>query len=469
MNRRQCVASLAAPFIPLQAAAKRPNVVLLLADDMGLRDASCQGGAIPTPNIDRLAAQGVRFKNFYSASATCSPSRAAILTGRYPLRFDIRRAFTDDEAHLPVVPSIPSLLKRAGYATGHVGKWHLGGLHLKHIRERATSIPGPHQHGFDHYQTQREEQPMRREMGDARILFRKGGTCLLRNDKEVPENDPYFHKHFEDVNGDESVRLIDEFHRRGGPFFLNVWFLAPHKPYEPAPEPFWTKADAPGISEDRRCFRSMVMHMDHQVGRILRRLEELEIRDNTLVVFTSDNGGAFESDIGPYKGGKTDLHEGGIRVPGILSWPAQIREPGRSTEQVAHHCDLLPTIAAASGVTVAGDAPVDGIDLMPMLEPGSAAIERTLFWQHDLMPRIQRHSAKPKPYATEAVRRGRWKMLLADGKPMALYDLDADPIEENDLLGSKPEVEHALASFARASLTEKRDRRGFRTLRPAGA
>jgi len=360
------------------------------------------------------------------------------------------------------VPSLPRLLKDAGYQTGHVGKWHLGGLHRKHIQDRGNSIPGPHQHGFDHYQCQREEQPMRREMGNNRTLFRKGGTCLIRDEKEVPASDPYFHQHFTDINGEESVRLLGEFHKTGRPFFLNVWFLAPHKPYEPAPEPFWTKADAPGISEDQRCFRSMMLHMDHQIGRILKRLEDLKIRDNTLVLFSSDNGGAYESDIGPYKGGKTDLHEGGIRVPGILSWPAGLRQQrGQVSKQVAHHCDILPTVLAAAGVQAPKE--LDGINLLPLIG-GQQPQDRTIFWQHDLFKNIQRHHPKPRPYATEAVRKGRWKMLLADGKALALYDLLADPLEDHDLLASQTGTAAELTTFARANLTAKRDRRGYATL-----
>lgn len=310
---------------------------------------------------------------------------------------------------------------------------------------------------------------MRGQMGAARTLFRKGGTCLIRDEKPVPETDRYFPMHWEDINGDESVRLIEKFHREGRPFFLNTWFLAPHAPYEPAPEPFWTKADAPGISEDQRCFRSMVMHLDHQVGRIVRKLEELKIRENTLIVFVSDNGGAYEADIGPYKGGKTDLHEGGIRVPGIISWPAGIPQPGRTTDQVAHHCDILPTVAAAVGFRIPSGHKVDGMNLLPLLQPGKAAQNRTLFWQHELFPKIQRHYAKPKPYATEAVRQGRWKMLLADGKPLALYDLETDPLENNDLLGSGKGPDDAIASFARQCLTDRRDRTGFATLKREGA
>jgi N-acetylgalactosamine-6-sulfatase len=252
ITRRDWLKSSAATamFPPGTAKPQRPNVILLLTDDMGWGDPSCYGNRlVQTPNIDRIAAAGTRFENFYAASAVCTPSRAAILTGRYPLRFDIRAVFPDDEAHLPQTVTLPKLLQQAGYGTAHVGKWHLGGLHRKHIADRAHSIPGPLQHGFDHYQCQNEESPPRRGMIANRTLYRRGGTCMFRDDKNVVESDPYYNRHFTDINGDESVRLIGEFHRQGRPFFLNVWWCVPHTPYEPAPEPFWGRAQAPGISE----------------------------------------------------------------------------------------------------------------------------------------------------------------------------------------------------------------------------
>lgn len=444
------------------APAPRPNIILLLADDMGWGDPSCYGNtAVKTPNIDAIAARGVRFENFYAASATCSPSRAAILTGRYPLRFDLRRALADDEVHLPVTTTLPRLLRQAGYATGHVGKWHLGGLHQKHIRDRAHSIPGPHQHGFDHYQCQNEEQPLRRRMGSDRTLFRKGGTCLIRDERNVTPSDPYYRMHFTDINGDEAVRLIEQFHKQGRPFFLNVWWLVPHMPYEPAPEPFWRRSDAPGISEDQRCFRSMVTHMDHKIGRILATLDELGIRDNTMVLFTSDNGGAYEANIGPYKGGKTDLHEGGIRVPGIVSWPARI-PGGKTLKGLGHHCDLLPTFCAAAEAPLPDKHPCDGVNLLDALSKGQEPPERgVVFWQHDLFPRIQRHHPKPEPYAAEVVRRGRWKLMSTDGRPVGLFDLEADPLENVNLLARHARVADELARHARSLLSAPRDRRGF--------
>ena len=438
----------------------RPNFVLLLADDMGYADPACFGGkAVPTPNLDRLAQSGIKLTQFYAGSAVCTPTRASVLTGRYPLRFDVRRHFPDDESHLPAAAvTLPELLQAAGYATGHVGKWHLGGLHQKHIRDRAQSIPGPHQHGFDHYLCQNEEQPLRGRMGRERTLYREGGTCLIRDEKNVAPGDPYYHRHFTDINGDEAVRLVERFAAGGKPFFVNVWWLVPHKPYEPAPEPFWSQTAAEGISDDQHRFRSMVAHMDHKIGRIVAKLEELGVRDNTLILFTSDNGGAYEADVGPFKGGKTDLHEGGIRVPMIASWPDRI-PPGTTSNVLGHTNDILPTFCAAAGVEVPADARVDGINLLPILTgEGTTMARGTVFWQLDLYRHLQRHYPKPKPFATEVARRGRWKLLALGGKPVELFDLECDPTETTNLLGNQPEVAGELAAELRRFFAAPRDR-----------
>jgi len=440
------------------APAAKPNIILLLADDLGYADLSCFGSkAVKTPHLDALAAAGVKLTQFYAASAVCTPTRASILTGRYPLRFDIRQHFNDDEAHLPRgVVTLPKLLKEAGYATAHIGKWHLGGLRQKHFGNRTATIPGPHEHGFDHYLCQVEEQPLRGELGRKRRLYRDGGTCLVRDEKNVTESDPYYRAHFTDIIGDEAVRLVEEFHKQGRPFFLNVWWLVPHMPYEPTPEPYWSRYADRGISEDQHCFRSMVAHMDGKIGQLLAKLEQLGLRENTLIVFTSDNGGAYESDIGPLKGGKTDLHEGGIRVPMIACWPGRI-PAARSSDAVGNTVDLLPTFCAAAGVRVPADAQVDGINLLPCLTGSGAAIERgLLFWQLDLYRQLQRHYPKPKPYATEAVRRGKWKLLAKDGQPLELFDIEADVSEKQDLLESQPKLAAELAAEVKARLAEPR-------------
>ncbi|MCA9118482.1 MAG: sulfatase-like hydrolase/transferase, partial [Planctomycetaceae bacterium] len=182
---------------------------------------------------------------------------------------------------------------------------------------------------------------------------------------------PYFTKHFTDANGDFALEMIERLSKDERPFFLNVWWLVPHKPYEPAPGPHWGATAAPDISEDQHRFRSMVRHMDARIGDLMRRLEQLGIADNTLVIFTSDNGAAFEGYIGELKGGKTDLHEGGIRVPLLAWWPGHIKA-GQTSEAFLHSNDWLPTFCEAAGVEVPAAAQVDGRSVLAHLLGGEA-------------------------------------------------------------------------------------------------
>ena len=205
-------------------ANEKPNIILLLADDLGHGDLSCFGSpAVKTPRLDRLASEGTRFTHFYAASAVCSPTRASVLTGRYPLRFDITKHFNDRNNWLPEsATTVAELLGGAGYATAHVGKWHLGGLHVDEQGKRLNNQPGPKQHGFDFYQTQIEQQPLRGQMGSRRTLFRKGGTVLLRNGQKISDDHPYYSKHFTDAKGEFSVQFIEKLSVSQKPSFINL-------------------------------------------------------------------------------------------------------------------------------------------------------------------------------------------------------------------------------------------------------
>ncbi|MCO8125231.1 sulfatase-like hydrolase/transferase [Stieleria sp. TO1_6] len=431
-------------------ADDRPNIILLLADDLGYGDLSCFGSpAVKTPHLDRLANEGMKWTRFYAGSAVCSPTRASVLTGRYPLRFGITKHFNDRNQWLPEsATTVAELLRDAGYNTAHVGKWHLGGLHVDDKGTRLTNQPGPGQHGFHFYQTQIEQQPLRGRMGKERTLFRQGGTVLLRNDQRVGDDDPYYPKHFTDANGDFAVEMIETFSAQEQPFFLNLWWLVPHKPYEPAPEPHWSDTAAVDLSDDQHRFRSMVQHMDGKVGAILKKLDELKIADNTLVLFTSDNGAAYEGFIHDLKGGKTDLHDGGIRVPMVVRWPAAI-PAGQTSEAFGHSNDLLPTFCEAAEVELPSDLPLDGLSLLPHLKgdaPPSAQARGTVFWQLDLYKNLQRHSPKPKPYATEVAMRGKWKLLALNGTPVELFDIHADPNETQNVMADHPDLVASLTA-----------------------
>ena len=442
-------------FAFAQNDAKRPNIILLLADDLGHRDLSCFGSvAVKTPHIDKLASEGMTFTKFYAASAVCTPTRASILTGRYPLRFNIDKHFNDIDRWLPEsATTVAELLRGAGYNTAHVGKWHLGGLHVDESGKRLDTQPGPRQHGFDNYQTQIEQQPTRRVMGKERTLYRNGGTVLLRNDQKVAQDDPYYSKHLTDANGDYALEMLEKFSAEDKPFFLNVWWLVPHKPYEPAPAPYWEDTAADGIGEDQHCFRSMVRHMDAKVGQLLAKLESLGIADNTIIVFASDNGASTQGDVGKLSGGKGNLHDGGIRVPMIVRWPAAI-EAGQKTTSFAHSTDLLPTFCEAAGIELAADLPLDGISLLSYFKGGEPPTQQqrgTMVWHLD------RFKNRPNKTAmTEVAMQGNWKLLARHGEPVELFDLAADPFEKKNLIDEYPELVETLTAEVEVFLNAPR-------------
>ncbi|MGB7343470.1 MAG: sulfatase-like hydrolase/transferase [Pirellulaceae bacterium] len=257
-----------------------------------------------------------------------------------------------------------------------------------------------------------------------------------------------FSKHFTDANGDFAVELVEKLSTEQQPFFVKMWWLVPRKPYEPAPEPHWSATGADGISDDQHRFRSMVQYMDAKVGQILSKLDQLGIADNTLVLFTSDNGADFEGFIGDLKGGKTDLHDGGIRVPMIVRWPAAI-SAGQKSDTFGHTNDLLPTFCVAAGVDLPNDLPLDGLSLLSHMNGESAPTAEargTVFWQLNLYKSIQRHYPKPKPYATEVVLRGQWKLLALSGKPVELFDIEADPNELKNVVDEHADVVASLTA-----------------------
>lgn len=440
--------------------SERPNIILLLADDLGYGDLSSFGSpAVRTPNLDRLSVEGMRFSNFYSGSAVCSPTRASVMTGRYPLRFNITKHFNDVDGWLPEeATTVAELLKGAGYTTVHAGKWHLGGLHVDANGNRLTNQPGPRQHGFEYYQTQIEQQPRRGEMGANRTLFQEGGTVLMRNDEKISREDAYYSKHFTDANGDYALEMIGKLAKKANPFFLNLWWLVPHKPYEPAPEPHWSNTAAKGITDDQHRFRSMMQHMDAKVGQILDKLDALEIADHTLVLFTSDNGAAYEGFIGNLKGGKTDLHDGGLRVPMVVRWPARI-PAGQRSSAFGHTNDLLPTFCEAAGIRLSDTLLIDGLSLLSHMAGGAAPTDEargTVFWQLDLYRNLQRHYPKPEPYATEVAKRGKWKLLALKGEPVELFNLESDPNELRNVLNQHPDLVFSMRAELQAWLNEDR-------------
>ena len=443
-----------------EAAVTPPNIIILLADDLGYGDLSCYGSqSVETPHLDSLAAQGMRFSHFYAGSAVCSPSRASLLTGKYPLRYDIRRHFSDRIEHLPTAAvTLPELLRQKGYRTAHIGKWHLGGLRPQDYEARQAgqvANPGPLQHGFDHSLTSIEGAPIRPELMKNRHLYREGGKFMVRNDRRAPE-DPH---HWTEIKINEAISLVDRYAADEQPFFLNLWFDVPHTPYEPAPEPHLSKYEQMGVTGDQLYFRSMVSHLDANIGRLIQHLKATGVYDNTLILFTSDNGPAFQGSPGPFRGGKTDLHEGGIRVPMFVVWPGHVPANTYSFSPV-HMADLLPTLSEIAGVAT-DSLKLDGQNRLSTWTDPAFQTRDALFWQMDLYKSFQNQGPKPVPYATAAVVQGKWKLLADSLQPTELFNLAVDHRELYNVLDDQPEVAEELATQLRKFMESPRDRSGF--------
>ena len=406
-------------------ADERPNVVVFFMDDLGYGDLAIDGAPdVKTPHLDKLAREGVRLTHCYAAAPVCTPTRAALMTGRYQHRVSIENVIApslgnNDQGLSADEPSLPRYLKDAGYATGLVGKWHLGSLPAFH----------PNRHGFDEFFG---------FLGGAvnyySHLGEDGEHDLWENDRPV-----VVETYLTDEITARAVSFIER--HAGEPFFLDVSFNATHWPFHPpgletAPEhPPGGEADVlrhwagEGTRED---YVRMLERADEGIGRILSTLDRLGMRNNTLVIFASDNGGEWLSRMGPLFQRKRSLHEGGLRVPCILRWPAQLKGRRVST-QPAITMDLTATILHAARARVSKEHPLDGIDLVALLN-GNELVDRTFFWRG-----VRARNEK-------AVRDGRWK-YIADSPivPGMLFDVVADPGERLDLAAKHPEIMKRLA------------------------
>lgn len=403
LNRRAFVAAAAASGLAVQGA--RPNIVMILTDDLGLADLGCYGAQdLRTPNIDRLAAEGVRFTQCYANGPLCSPTRAALMTGRYQQRVGIEYAWTPRDAGKGLPPErsvLASSLRRAGYRTALVGKWHLGG-------DEAFS---PMAHGFDEF------FGLLGSDHDYYSHRRLDGQPDLWEGARPVEMEGYS----TDLFADRAARFVEQ--QKSGPFFLYAAFNAPHWPFQAPGRPADIRSRATWYDGSRRDYVAMVERLDAGVGRILQALERGGHTRNTLVVFTNDNGGERLSNNGTAFHRKMTLWEGGVRVPAILRWPGRIR-PRTTTAQVAITMDFTATMLAAADVTP--PIALEGIDLVPIVAGRAPLKERTFFWRYSHTPLLQK-----------SVRRGQWKYLL-DGIHELLFDLTADPSEHTNLAYQRP-------------------------------
>ena len=387
--------------------SRKPNVIVILADDLGYADLGCQGSSdAKTPHIDSLAENGVRCTASYVTAPQCGPSRAAILTGRYQNRFGFE---SNEFAYKPGLPRSETLIsdrmKAAGYATGYIGKWGV-------TSERHSYPP---QRGFDEsYWNQ-----------DGNLYF--PDTPSKHNVRVHRGNDPVEQPAYStDAFGREAVAFIER--HKDEPFFLFVSFITPHVPMEAKPEDMARFPDADDPL--RRTLLAMVACMDDNVGRILHALKKDELEKDTLIVFLSDNGGypgnASRND--PFSGGKSQMLEGGIREPLILQWKGQLPS-GVVYDRPVISLDILPTALAAAGAKVDPAWKLDGVNLLPFLSGEDVgAPHESLFWRFNFpLKSPQRHGW--------AVRQGDWKLVRngLERRPPALYNLKDDPAEEHDL------------------------------------
>jgi len=406
---------------------RRPNVLLIVADDLGYGDLGCYGARqIRTPHLDRLAAQGVRFTDFYANAPECTPTRTALMTGRYQQRVgglecaigfgnvgrydDAVRLQKQDELGLPATElTLPQLLHRAGYTTALAGKWHLGYLDkfspLRHGFQRALYILGG---GVDYF-----------------YHCEPNGLHTLRFNQRPIRRDGQYMTH---LITQEALAFLRR-HDGSRPFFLYVPYTAPHFPYQgpndrrlgPLPPEEFTRGDY-------ATYRVMVEEMDRGIGQLLAELDRRRWRENTLVIFFSDNGPTPLGSAGPFRGHKGGTFEGGIRVPAIVRWPKRLPE-GTVTRQVTLSMDLTASVLAAAGVKP--PRPLDGIDVLPLVARGSRR-PRTVFWR-------QRRGQR----TWWAVRQGAWKYVRRrDGQRQQefLFHLEHDPGEAWNRLHQRPEV-----------------------------
>ncbi len=440
-------------LLSIASAADRPNIVLVVSDDLGYGDLACFGAEdMQTPHLDRLAAEGLKLTSCYAGHANCSPSRTALMTGRTPTRAGVRDWIPEDSpVHVRRQEiTIATLLRDAGYATCLSGKWHLNGEF-----NRPTQ-PQPDDHGFEHwFATQNNAYPNHRNPDN-----------FVRNGKAPGRLEGYA----ADLVADEAVNWLTTLRDKAKPFFLYVAFHEPHEPI--ATDERYSRLyphDDPAYS----AHHGNITQMDAAFGRLMAALDEEGLRESTLVVFTSDNGPAItpqhpHGSAGPLRSKKGSLYEGGIRVPGLARWPGRIRAGTVSDEPVCG-VDFLPTVCALTGAAAPADRKLDGASLLPLLEGKAVRRETPLYWH------FNRASDEPKV----AIRMGDWKLLArldrappprgndittaaqedfkkAELAGLELYNLREDMGETRDLVAAEPGKLAELEPLLRAKYAEVR-------------
>ena len=400
-----------------------PNIIIILADDHGYGDLSSYGGPnLHTPNLDQLVSEGIKFTQFYANSPVCSPSRAALMTGRYPDLVGVPGVIRTHAAQnwgyfSQNAVTLPDMLKEAGYYNAIIGKWHLGLEQENH----------PCSRGFDYFRGFLGDM-----MDDYYTHLRHNYNYMRLNNKEInPEG------HATDLFTKWAIDIIRDRKETDQPLFLYLAYNAPHTPIQPPDD--WVQKilqREPKVSPDRAKYIALVEHMDAGIGRVIKTLKDSGMYSNTLIFYTSDNGGALPVGAynGPLRGGKQDMYEGGIRVPACAVWPEHIPS-GSETDQVALLMDLFPTICDVSGVKI--NHPIEGKSILPtLLGQHQSLSDRLLYWVRREGGIRDRSTMLGLGY--HAVRQGEMKLLHNRPlDPLQLFNLIDDPKEQNNLSSIK--------------------------------
>jgi arylsulfatase A-like enzyme len=437
MTRTGLLAAVLA-LVPAAAhAAERPNVVLVLVDDFGWGDPACYGNTmVKTPNMDRLAKEGVRFTQGYVASPICSPSRCGLITGQFPARWKItsflqtkagNRACEMADYLDPKAPSLPRILKEAGYATAHVGKWHLGG------GRDVTDAPKFAAYGYDLGIGTYESPEPHPDITSTNWIWAKTDK-VQRHDRSK-------------WMVDQTLDFLKK--NAGKPCFVNLWLDDTHTPFVPSEAQVKAVGAGKGEAEAKTNYRAVLAALDVQIGRLLDGLEGT----NTLVLFLGDNGASqplARERVGVLRGQKLSLYEGGVRVPFVAWWPAKVKGGVVNDKTVIASVDLLPTLANLCGAALPKGYQPDGEDMTAAIRGESPARTKPLYWEYG---RNDKSFAFPKGEAHKspnvAMREGDWKLLVnADGTGAELYDLSKDAREAKNLAADKPEVAKRLTDKA---------------------
>ena len=423
----------------LAAADEKPNILFIFADDWGWGDLSCHGHPyVKTPHIDRLAKEGTDFHRFTVASGVCSPSRTAVMTGHFPARYNIDGHFawvpSNAKRNMPdwldtQAPLLPRFLKQGGYATAHFGKWHLA-------NNMIPDSPVPGEYGFDTYGA-----------------FNCAG-------EQIPVHE----------DSEHVVKFIQKSKEHGKPFFINMWLHEPHTPFHTVPKYRWRFRHLENEADN--IYASVLSHADDRVGEVLDELDRLELTENTLIIFSSDNGPARSSGpaelglmhdtatgagynvaaakgiTGGRKGYKSSLFEGGIGVPFIARWPGKIPSDRVDKKSILSAVDLLPTFCDVAGVELPDDYQPDGISqINALMGNGMTMREKPLFWKFNSPWPAQ--ASRPHHWISYAVVENQWKMVTnRDQSHVELYDILSDPFEKKDLSQSRrPTVNHLTTTL----------------------